>query len=91
MSLGNVVGRKAIEASGKRVIGVKESIQGKWYPNMWGTYPRAEMEDLHYIPEPVLPTVKKPLRDPNKGRDRPVHYYDILNQKEKRDGEYEGP
>lgn len=37
------LGRKSFKASGKRVIGSTESIQGKWQPNIFNKYPIAEL------------------------------------------------
>lgn len=39
--LRNQFGRKSISASGTRVFHPIHSIQGKWMPNMFNTYPRA--------------------------------------------------
>ena len=40
-SLRNQLGRKPYEASGPRVYHPIKSIQGKWMPNMFNTFPRA--------------------------------------------------
>lgn len=50
-SLRSQLGRKAFKASGKRVYGVINSIQGKWQPNIFNKYPIAEFEKKHKIPE----------------------------------------
>ena len=78
-----------MEATGKRVSGVKESIQGKWYPNMWGTYPRAEMENLHIIEEPKIPLVERPLRYP-KQKPQAYDFYDQITRA-KKSSTYRGP
>lgn len=39
--LRNQLGRKSYEASGPRVYHPIKSVQGKWMPNMFNTYPRA--------------------------------------------------
>lgn len=41
--LRNQLGRKSFEVSGPRVFHPVKSIQGKWMPNMFNTYPKAEL------------------------------------------------
>lgn len=50
------------------MFGVKESIQGKWYPNMWGNVGKAEMERLHVIEEPEIKMKKKRIPDQRPGK-----------------------
>lgn len=48
--LRNQLGRKSLEVSGPRVYHPVKSIQGKWMPNMFNTYPKAELETVYHIP-----------------------------------------
>lgn len=41
--LRNQLGRKSFRASGPRVYHPIQSIQGQWMPNMFNTFPRAEL------------------------------------------------
>lgn len=42
-SLRNQLGRKSLSASGTRTYHPIHSVQGKWMPNMFNSYPRAEL------------------------------------------------
>jgi len=50
-------------ASGTRIYHPIHSVQGKWMPNMFNTYPRAELETVHHIPRPVMELVEKKIID----------------------------
>lgn len=51
--LKNQLGRKSLPASGPRTYHPIKSVQGKWMPNMFNTYSRAELETVHHIPRAV--------------------------------------
>ena len=74
-----------MSAAGKGVIGVKESIQGKWFPNMWNRYPVAEMEKMHNIVEPTIPLVMK-----KKKESRPTLKRDLLSEIRQKNKNSEG-
>ena len=57
--MNNRLGRASFKASGKRTFGVTESIQGKWTPNMFNSYPNATYEKVYHIPRPKMETVVK--------------------------------
>lgn len=61
--LRNQFGRKSMAASGPRIYHPIRSVQGKWMPNMFNTYPRAEMETMHHIPRPQMEFVEKQIID----------------------------
>lgn len=56
---------------------------------MWGTYPRAEMENAHIIQEPKIPLIEKPLSQPKK-KIRGYEYQDQLTRSLKKNL-YRGP
>ena len=69
-SLRNQLGRKPYEASGPRVYHPVKSIQGKWMPNMFNTYPRAQFEKVHHIPRATFENREKLIRDDKNLKDR---------------------
>lgn len=52
--LRNQLGRRSYGASGVRVYHPVKSVQGKWMPNMWNTWPRAEMETVHRVENAIM-------------------------------------
>ena len=62
-SLRNQLGRRAFSASGPRVYHPIKSVQGKWMPNMFNTYPRAEMERVPHIERHVLEYKEKEIKE----------------------------
>ena len=39
------------------------SVQGKWMPNMFNTFPKAELEKVHHIPRANFEEKEKRIRD----------------------------
>lgn len=69
--LRNQLGRKSFTASGPRVYHPVSSVQGKWMPNMFNTYPKAELEKVHHIPRVHFGYIEKKVIDRRfrKGKD----------------------
>ena len=61
--LRNQLGRRAFKAAGPRVHHPVKSVQGKWMPNMFNTFPRAELEKVPHIERHVLEYKEKEIRD----------------------------
>lgn len=61
--LRNQLGRKSYEASGPRVYHPVKSVQGRWMPNMFNTFPRAELETVHHIPRAFYQETEKAVID----------------------------
>ena len=61
--LRNQLGRKSFTVNGPRVYHPIKSVQGQWMPNMFNTYPKAELQKVHHIPRAHLNYVEKKILD----------------------------
>jgi large subunit ribosomal protein L43 len=62
-SLRNQLGRRAFKVSGTRVYQPVQSVQGQWMPNMFNTFPKAELEKVHHIPRAHFQEIEKRIVD----------------------------
>lgn len=61
--LRNQLGRRAFALAGTRTYHPIKSIQGQWMPNMFNTFPKAELEKVHHIPRAHLEYQEKKIVD----------------------------